>query len=142
MKYLDWLFPVLHLLIGGAIAYPAFMNWWQRLRKPHLEDEIKQRHRPLAEAKLAAMYKEQLGESLLLDGANKVREEETLFKESNDHYEWVVILQNREGQYFWFRYLSNAPALFKETSLSIVNVLTKGKDIPPPHHSEPTEVKA
>ena len=142
MKYLDWLFPVLHLLIGGAIAYPAFMNWWQRLRKPHLEDEIKQRHRPLAEAKLAAMYKEQLGESLLLDGANKVWEEETLFKESNDHYEWVVILQNREGQYFWFRYLSNAPALFKETSLSIVNVLTKGKDIPPPHHSEPTEVKA
>lgn len=142
MKYLDWLFPVLHLLIGGAIAYPAFMNWWQRLRKPHLEDEIKQRHRPLAEAKLAAMYKEQLGESLLLDGANKVREEETLFKESNDHCEWVVILQNREGQYFWFRYLSNAPALFKETSLSIVNVLTKGKDIPPPHHSEPTEVKA
>lgn len=142
MKYLDWLFPVLHLLIGGAIAYPAFMNWWQRLRKPHLEDEIKQRHRPLAEAKLAAMYKEQLGESLLLDGANKVREEETLFKESNDHYEWVVILQNREGQYFWFRYLSNAPALFKETSLSIVNVLTKGKDISPTHHSEPTEVKA
>ena len=142
MKYLDWLFPVLHLLIGGAIAYPAFMNWWQRLRKPHLEDEIKQRHRPLAEAKLAAMYKEQLGESLLLDGANKVWEEETVFKESNDHYEWVVILQNREGQYFWFRYLSNAPALFKETSLSIVNVLTKGKDIPPPHHSEPTEVKA
>lgn len=142
MKYLDWLFPVLHLLIGGAIAYPAFMNWWQRLRKPHLEDEIKQRHRPLAEAKLAAMYKEQLGESLLLDGANKVWEEETVFKESNDHYEWVVILQNREGKYFWFRYLSNAPALFKETSLSIVNVLTKGKDIPPPHHSEPTEVKA
>ena len=142
MKDLDWLFPILHLLIGGAIAYPAFMNWWQRLRKPHLEDEIKQRHRPLAEAKLAAMYKEQLGESLLLDGANKVREEETLFKESNDHCEWVVILQNREGQYFWFRYLSNAPALFKETSLSIVNVLTKGKDIPPPHHSEPTEVKA
>ena len=142
MKYLDWLFPVLHLLIGGAIAYPAFMNWWQRLRKPHLEDEIKQRHRPLAEAKLAAMYKEQLGESLLLDGANKVWEEETVFKESNDHCEWVVILQNREGQDFWVRYLSNAPALFKETSLSIVNVLTKGKDIPPPHHSEPTEVKA
>ena len=135
MKYLDWLFPVLHLLIGGAIAYPAFMNWWQRLRKPHLEDEIKQRHRPLAEAKLAAMYKEQLGESLLLDGANKVWEEETVFKESNDHYEWVVILQNREGKYFWFRYLSNAPALFKETSLSIVNVLTKGKDISPTHHS-------
>ena len=142
MKYLDLLFPVLHLLIGGVIAYPAFMGWWQRLRNPRLEDELKQRHRPLAEAKLAAMYKEQLGESLLLDGANKVWAEETVFKESNDHYEWVVILQNREGQYFWFRYLSNAPALFKETSLSIVNVLTKGKYIPPLHHSEPTEVKA
>ena len=88
------------------------------------------------------MERLKLGESLLLDGANKVREEETVFKESNDHYEWVVILQNREGKYFWFRYLSNAPALFKETSLSIVNVLTKGKDISPTHHSEPTEVKA
>ena len=89
-----------------------------------------------------SMERLKLGESLLLDGANKVREEETVFKESNDHYEWVVILQNREGKYFWFRYLSNAPALFKETSLSIVNVLTKGKDISPTHHSEPTEVKA
>ena len=60
MKYLDWLLPILHLLIGGAIAYPAFMGWWQRLRNPHLEEELKQRHRALAEAKLAAMYKEQL----------------------------------------------------------------------------------
>ena len=68
MKYLDWLLPILHLLIGGAIAYPAFMGWWQRLRNPHLEEELKQRHRALAEAKLAAMYKEQLGESLLLAG--------------------------------------------------------------------------
>lgn len=65
-----------------------------------LRRRVKQRHRALAEAKLAAMYKEQLGESLLLDGANKVWEKETVFKESNDHYEWVVILQNREGQIF------------------------------------------
>ncbi len=143
MKHLDWLIPVLHFVILGAGLCSVFMGWWSRLRNPHLEDKIRQHHTPLAEAKLAALYKEQFGETLLLDGARIVWQEEKVFGESGGHYEKIVILQNRNGQYFWFRYLSHAPALLKQTEPSIVKVLTKGKHISfPPHHSELTEVKA
>ena len=142
MQHLDWLVPVLHFVILGAGLCSVFMGWWSRLRNPHLEDEVKQQHRSLADAKLAALYKEQFGETLLLDGARAVWEEEKVFGDSNDHYERIVILQNRDGQYFWFRHLSHAPTLLKQTEPSIVKVLTKGKPISPPHHSELTEVKA
>lgn len=59
-----------------------------------------QTHRPLAEAELNRIYKERFHGSLQLDGIQRIWEQEN----SVPGYELILVLQDRKGEYLWFRY--------------------------------------
>ncbi|MDO4795785.1 MAG: hypothetical protein Q4A28_07615 [Brachymonas sp.] len=87
---------------------------------------IHETHRPLAEAELNRLYKECFHESLQLDGSRKIWEQENFTLRKDLVYELIVILQDREGEYLWFRYRNDAPALLKPTTAAIVQRLMQG----------------
>lgn len=41
-------------------------------------------------------------------------------------YELILVLQDRKGEYLWFRYRNDAPALLKPTTAAIVQRLMQG----------------
>lgn len=131
MKLSSWLNLVTVLL---QVSLALRLLWHQRPSAvAKLQQTLCQTHRPLAEAELNRLYKERFHESLQLDGTRRIWEQEN----SAPGYELIVILQNREGEYLWFRYINDAPALLKPTTAAIVKRLTQCQHAPTPLSTTP-----
>lgn len=125
MKLSSWLNLITVLLqVGLALR----LLWHQRPSAVARQQQtLRETHRPLAEAELNRLYKERFHESLQLDGTHRIWEQENFDPRKYSVYELIVILQNREGEYLWFRYIDDAPALLKPTTAAIVQRLTQGQ---------------
>lgn len=124
MKFSSWLSLITLLL---QLGLGLWLLWHQRPSAAAKQQQtLCQTHRPLAEAELNLLYKERFHESLQLDGIRRIWEQEN----SAPGYELIVILQDREGEYLWFRYRNDAPALLKPTTAAIVQRLMQSQHAP------------
>lgn len=116
MKLSSWLNLITCLL---HISLALRLLWHQRPSAVVKQQQaLCQTHRPLAEAELNRIYKERFHGSLQLDGIQRIWEQGTV-----PGYELILVLQDRKGEYLWFRYKNDAPALLKPTTAAIVQRL-------------------
>jgi len=119
MKFFSW-FDLIRFLFYISLALRLL--WLQRPSAVIKQQRaLCQTHRPLAEAELNRIYKERFHGSLQLDGIRRIWEQEN----SVPGYELILVLQDRKGEYLWFRYKNDAPALLKPTTAAIVQRLMK-----------------
>lgn len=117
MKIFSW-FDLIRFLF--YISLLLRLSWHQRPSAvAKLQQTLCETHRPLAEAELNRIYKERFHGSLQLDGIQRIWEQEN----SVPGYELILVLQDRKGEYLWFRYRNDAPALLKPTTAAVVQRL-------------------
>lgn len=121
------------------VGVGLWLLWRQRPSAMTKQQQtLHETHRPLAEAELNRLYKERFHESLQLDGSRRIWEQENAVP----GYELIVILQNREGEYLWYRYINDAPALLKPTTTAIVQRLTQGQHASAPLSHPPQLIES
>lgn len=138
MKLSSWLNLITLLLQVGLVLS---LLWRQRPSAVAKQKQtLHETHHPLAEAELNRIYKERFHESLQLDGSRRIWEQENFALRKDLAYELIVILQNREGEYLWFRYRNDAPALLKPTTVAIVQRLMQSQHTPSAPLSHPLKL--